>query len=160
MLDRARRNVLRNVRVTFHKYTGCWYVSGSDDFSREEFEDTYAANSTTPVPTYDEMKEQIFSKLIEEKFRFIQVAPSDANCAIRIFRREMEIDGKPAGLCGAVCFVKEPFGKWTTLNREGKVIEMTFDDAYEVEYWTSLITKYEKPVRVSYYDVYLKVKSF
>lgn len=159
-LDKARRNALKRIRVAFHKYTEWVFVSSLDSLTREEFEDTYTANRDAPVPTYDEMKEQIFSRLIEEKFRFVQVAPSKANCAIRIFRKEMKINDKPAGLCGAVCFVRSPIGKWTTIDKEGNEIEMDFEETYQVEYWTSLITKYEEPVRADYYDVYLKVVSF
>lgn len=146
--------------MAFHKYTARWYASTSN-LCEGALEATYEKNEATPLPTYDEMKEKIFSKLIENKFHFINVAPHKANCAIRIFRKEMEIDGKPAGLCGAVCFVKEPFGKWTTIDKKGNEIEMDFSDAYEVEYWTSAITLYsKKPVRADYYDVYLKVTSF
>lgn len=146
--------------MAFHKYTECVYVSGLDSLTREELEDTYAANKNMPVPTYDEMKEQIFSKLIEEKFRFIQVSPCRANCAIRIYRKEMDVNGKPGGVCGATCFVRNMLGEWTTIDGDGNEKKMEFGDAYEVDYWTSLITKYSEPVRASYYDVYLKVTSF
>lgn len=159
-MDKARRDALRRVRVAFHKYTECVYVSGSGIDTREEFEDTYAANKNKPVPTYDEMKEQIFTKLIEEKFRFVQVAPCRANCVIRIYRKEMDVNGKPGGVCGAVCFARNLLGQWTTVDRDGKEQKMDYDDAYAAEYWTSLVTQYPELVKASYYDVYLKVISF
>lgn len=123
-------------------------------------EDTYIANRNEPVPMYDEMKERIFTKLIEEKFRFVQVAPQRANCAVRIYRKEMDVNGKPGGVCGAVCFARSPLGEWTTIDREGKETKMNFDETYEVEYWTSLVTQYPNTLKASYYDVYLKVTCF
>ena len=159
-LDKARRDALRRVRVAFHKYTECVYVSGIETLTREEMEDTYSANKNQPVPTYDEMKERIFTKLIEEKFRFVQVAPQRANCAVRIYRKEMDVNGKPGGVCGAVCFARNLLGEWTTVDRDGNETKMDFEDSYEATYWTSLITQYPKPVRCSYYDVYLRVISF
>ncbi len=156
-MDKTKRDALKRVRVVFHKYTECVYVSGLDPFSRTEMEDTYSANRDTSIPTYDEMKEQIFSKLLSERFRFVQVAPEKANCAVRIFRKEMDVNGKQGGLCGAVCFVKNPMGKWTTVTREEQEVEMTYEETYEVKYWTSLLTEYEMPVMANYYDVYLKV---
>lgn len=156
-MELARLTVLKRIRVAFHKYTECVYVSGIDDFTRDELEDTYTANRKTPVPTLEEMREQILSKIIEEKFRYVRVAPSKANCAIRIYRKELDIDGKKGGVCGAVCFTKDWFGKWTTIDKSNNVVEMDFPDAYKVEYWTSLLTVYDKPVFTDYYDLYLKV---
>ncbi len=156
-MDKAKREALKRVRVVFHKYTECVYVKGLDNLSREEMEDTYAGNRNKNVPTYDEMKEQIFSELMSERYRFVQVAPDKANCAVRIFRKEMDVNGKPGGLCGAVCFVKNPLGKWTTVTKEGEEVEMTYEETFAVEYWTSLLTTYNKPVMADYYDVYLKV---
>ena len=159
-MDLAKRKSLRRIRTAFHKYTECVYVSGMDNLTREDLEDTYTANKSMHLPTYDEMKEQIFTKLIEEKFRFAICSPSKANCAVRIYRKEVDVDGKPGGVCGAVCFVKNMLGEWTTINHDGKEEKMTFDDTYVVDYWTSVITKYSTPVRASYYDVYLKVFRF
>ncbi len=159
-MDKARRDALRRIRVAFHKYTECVYVKGLDTLTRAEMEDTYSANKNQPVPTYEEMKERIFTKLIEEKFRFVQVAPCRANCAIRIYRKEMDVNGKPGGVCGAVCFARNLLGEWTTVDKDGNQTKMNFDDAYVVEYWTSLVTQYPEPVRAAYYDVYLKVTSF
>ena len=156
-MELAKLNVLKRIRVAFHKYTECVYVSGLDDFTRDELEDTYTANKKTPLPTFEEMREQILSKIIEEKFRYVRVAPSKANCAIRIYRKELDIDGRKGGVCGAVCFTKDWFGKWTTIDKSNNVVEMDFSDAYKVEYWTSLLTTYDKPVLADYYDVYLKV---
>ncbi len=155
-MDRAKREALKRIRVAFHKYTGAWYLNGGSD-ERAAFEDTYAANKNQPIPTYDEMKQEIFSKMLSERYRFVQVAPDKANCAVRIYRKELDVDGKPGGLCGAVCFVKNPSGKWTTITPNDQEFEMTYDETCPVEYWTSLITKYEKPVLADYYDVYLKV---
>lgn len=156
-MEKAKREALKRVRIVFHKYTECVYVKGLDNLSREEMEDTYAVNRDQKIPTYDEMKEQIFSKLLSERFRFVQVAPEHANCAVRIFRKEMDVNGKSGGLCGAVCFVKNPMGKWTTVTSEEKEVEMTYEETYEVKYWTSLLTMYNNPVMADYYDVYLKV---
>lgn len=155
-MDKAKRDALKRVRAAFHKYTGAWYYSGPAE-ERKEFEDTYAANKNMSIPTYDEMKREIFSKMLSERFRFVQVAPDKANCAVRIYRKEFDVDGNPGGLCGAVCFVKNPSGKWTTITPDNKEHEMTYEETCSVEYWTSLITKYEKPVLADYYDVYLKV---
>ena len=159
-MDKASRDALKRIRVAFHKYTECVYVKGLDSLTREEMEDTYIANRNEPVPMYDEMKERIFTKLIEEKFRFVQVAPQRANCAVRIYRKEMDVNGKPGGVCGAVCFARSPLGEWTTIDREGKETKMNFDETYEVEYWTSLVTQYPNTLKASYYDVYLKVTCF
>lgn len=156
-MDKAKREALKRVRVVFNKYTECVYVKGLGGPSREEMEDTYAGNRDQKIPTYDEMKEQIFSKLLSERYRFVQVAPEKANCAVRIFRKEIDVNGKPGGLCGAVCFVKNPLGKWTTVTRDNQEFEMTYEETFEVEYWTSLYTTYGKPVMADYYDVYLKV---
>ena len=160
MLDKERGNALRSIRASFHKYTECVYVHGMDSLTREELEDTYQANKNMKVPTYEEMQEQIFRKLIENKFRFVRVEPHKANCAIRIYRKEMEVDGKPGGVCGAVCFARNLLGKWTTIDSEGKVKMMDFNETYKVEYWTSVITQYSEPVKADYYDVYLKVTCF
>ena len=159
-MDKARRNVLRRIRTAFHKYTECVYVSGLDNLTREELEDTYTANKSMQIPTYDEMKEQIFTKLIEEKFRCTHASPCKANCVIRIYRKEVDVDGKLGGVCGAVCFVRNLLGEWTTINQDGKEEKMTNDDTYVVDYWTSMITKYSTRVRANYYDVYLRVTSF
>lgn len=156
-MEKAKREALKRIRVTFYKYTECFYVKGMDYLSREEMEDTYSINREQKIPTYDEMKQQIFSKLLSERFRFVQVAPERANCAVRIFRKEMDVNGKPGGLCGAVCFVKNPLGKWITVTSEEQEVEMTYEETYEVNYWTSLLTMYNEPVMADYYDVYLKV---
>ena len=156
-MELAKLNALKRIRVASHKYTECVYVSGIDACTRDELDDTYTANLKTPLPTFEEMKERIFSKLIEEKFRYVRVAPSKANCAIRIYRKELEINGKKGGVCGAVCFTKDWFGKWTTIDQSDEVVEMDFPDAYKVEYWTSLLTVYNEPVLADYYDLYLKV---
>ena len=42
MLAVERLNVLKRIRVAFHKYTECVFVSGMDSYTREELEDTYA----------------------------------------------------------------------------------------------------------------------
>ena len=152
-MDKARRNALRRIRTAFHKYTECVYVSGLDNLTREELEDTYTANMKMSLPTYDEMKERIFTKLIEEKFRFTQTSPCKANCVIRIYRKEIDVNGKPGGVCGAVCFARNLLGEWTTIDEDGKEKKMNFGDAYVADYWTSMITKYSTPVRASYYDV-------
>lgn len=159
-MDKERRNALRRIRVASHKYTEKIYAIGLDSLTQVEIEDAYSANIKRPVPTYDEMKEQIFSKLIEEKFRFVQVAPQRANCVIRIYRKEMDVNGKPGGVCGAVCFARNLLGEWTTIDKDGNESKMNFDDTFEVEYWTSLFTQYPNPVRATYYDVYLKVTCF
>ena len=156
-MEKANLNTLKRIRTAFHKYTECVYVSGIDAYTREELEDTYTANRKLPLPTFEEMREEVFSKIIEEKFRYIRVAPSDANCAVRIYRKELEIDGKKGGVCGAVCFTKNLFGKWTTIDKSNNVVEMDFSDTYKVEYWTSLITVYDKPVFADYYDIFLRV---
>ena len=160
MLDKESKDMLRRIRVAHHKYTECVYLQGMDCYTRDEYEDTYIANSRATLPTYDQMKEKIFNKLIEEKIRFIPVAPNRANCVIRVYRKEVEVDGKMGGVCGAVCFARNLFGAWTTVDEEGNEKKMTYDDIYEVDYWTSMITKYSSPVRASYYDVYLKVTFF
>lgn len=157
MLAVERLNVLKRIRVAFHKYTECVFVSGMDSYTREELEDTYAANKNLPVPTYEEMREQIFSKMVEEKFRIKRTSPLRANCAVRIYRKEIVIDGKHGGVCGAECYTRNLLGKWTTIDKSGKEHEMKFEETYPVEYWTSLLTTYGKPVRADYYDVFLKV---
>lgn len=159
MLNKAMKDTLRKKRKDFYKFISNWYFESQDEDTRQDFEDAYRANATMPIPTYDEMRKEIFDAIKESGFRYDVVAPYKANCVVRIYRKEMPIDGKPAGLCGAVCFVKDFLGKWTTIDRDGKVEEMTYGRFYKVTYWTSLITKYDHLVNANYYDIYLNVYS-
>ena len=158
MLNKMMRDILRSMRRDFYKFISNWYFESENEDTRQDFEETYKANAKMSIPTYDEMKKEIFGMISEAGFHFAQVSPRKANCVVRIYRKEMEIDGTQGGLCGAVCFVKNMLGKWTTIDNDGRVVEMTHGKYYSVPYWTSLITKYEKPVKANYYDVYLKVR--
>ena len=155
MLDKVKRYVLMNLRVAFHKYTSCWYIDNIE--TRLDYEETYKANSKMAIPTYDEMKKTMFEQMSLSGFKFVVSSPKKANCAVRIYRKELEIEGVPGGLCGAVCFVKNSSGKWMTTTEDGNEVEMTYDDTFEVKYWTSLLTQHNEPVKANYYDVYLRV---
>lgn len=158
-MKKERRDELRRIGADWHKYTERIYVAELNDSSLAEMEEAYSTNIKKPLPTYEQMMERILTKLIEEKFRFVHVAPERANCVIRIYRKEMDVDGKPGGVCGAVCFARNVLGQWTTIKKD-VVKKMDFGETYEVEYWTSLFTKYPGPVKANYFDVYLKVTSF
>lgn len=157
MLNKASRIALRKVKTVFHKFVrNCYFTSEGED-TRLDFEQTYRANAKMEIPTYDEMKMEIFSKISEIGFRYRVVSPKKANCVVRIYRKEFKIDDMAAGLCGADCFVKTPIGKWTTLDSQDKVVELSHFRVYPVQYWTSLLTRYDELVMANYYDVYLKV---
>lgn len=159
MLNKNSRDTLRKIKKDFHKFIrNCYFSSESED-TRLDFEETYKANAKMAIPTYDEMRKEIFTQISECGFHVRPVSPKKANCAIRIYRKEFEIDGMVAGLCGAVCFVKTPFGKWTTIDSQDNIVEMSHMRFYPVQYWTSLVTRYENLVMANYYDVYLKVVS-
>ncbi|MBQ7410413.1 MAG: hypothetical protein IJW20_03415 [Clostridia bacterium] len=157
MLNKASRNTLRNIKMVFHKFVrNCYFSSESED-TRLDFEETYKANAKMAIPTYDEMRKEIFSKISESGFRIRPVSPKKANCVVRIYRKEFEIDDMPAGLCGADCFVKTLSGKWTTLDSQENIVELSHLRFYPVQYWTSLVTRYDNLVMANYYDIYLKV---
>lgn len=157
MLGKKLADTLRRMETSFYKYTNNWYAESNDIEARLDFEETYKANARMPIPSYDEMKKEMLDKMFDSGFYSYIVSPEDANCVIRIYRQELKINDVQAGLCGAVCFVKDYFGKWTRFDKDGQIVEMTHGNHYMVQYWTSLLTVYEKPVAANYYDVYLKV---
>lgn len=162
MLSKQLSNTLRRMETSFCKYTNSMYVKSADTGReaevRLEFEETYRANQKMPIPSYDEMKKEMLEKISFSGFSYTFVSPEEANCVVRIYRKELEINAVRGGLCGADCFVKDFFGKWTRIDKDGNSIEMTHGRHYLVTYWTSLLTVYEKTVAANYYDVYLKVE--
>lgn len=156
MLSSENRKRLMDLRVVFHKYTTKTYTG--DYEKRDEFDDTYKANSKMEIPSYDEMKKQIFDRLTVDGYKFVVCSPKKANCIIRIFRKENVVDKNLGGLCGAVCFVKGPFGSWKRTEENGQYeLEITYDNTFKVTYYTSLFTQYHQDVDADYYDVYIRV---
>lgn len=155
-MKKARRDALRRIRLVFCRFTQKVLVRRVEGFSLEEMRKEGSTNKNNSVLTWEEIQERIFKKLIKENFRFHQVAPKKANCVVRIFRKELEINGIQGGICGAVCFVKNPFGKWISINENGEEELLDFDNTYNVEYITEN-SKYPKLVKASCFDMYLKV---
>ncbi len=112
------------------------------------------------VPNFLELREKAFEEILKEGFSRITFAsPYEANCIVRVFKKEhcsLELcTGQMHNLWGFNCFVQEENGTWTSISGESpflskfeinfsehKIIQWLYQDenvSYNCDFFDSYI---------------------